>query len=158
MRTGRRRSLLSQRKKRSNIRGGDITPIRLRPWLRRQHGLWGFSRITRHESRNTAFLLSCPLLSVFDYKLLRTSALEGVRMCTGLRTVNRSGGPHDERRLLGNPANVRRIPVPGKIREAHSVLRGSRLPPGLFRCGDYKRNPCRERGTFQVALTGSYSG
>ena len=44
---------------------------------RQQHGFQGFSRITNHETRNTAFMLSCPLFPVFDGKLLRTSAERG---------------------------------------------------------------------------------
>ena len=33
---------------------------------------------TKHESRNTAFMLSCPLFPFFDGKLLRTSAERGI--------------------------------------------------------------------------------
>ena len=43
--------------------------------------------------------------------------------------------------------------LPGARRQPRS-----RLPPGSLRCGQLQRNPCRERRTFYVALTGSYSG
>ena len=101
-----------------------------------------YVRVTKHETRNTAFLLSCPLLPIFDCKLLRTSAY-GVGVCaTVLAPSTVLGGPHDERRSLGNPAKVRRIPFLPEKCAKRSVRRSSRRPPGWFRCGQRQMNPC----------------
>ena len=51
-------------------------------------------------------------------------------------------GSHDERRSLGNPAKVRRIPgLTGKCTK-RSVRRSLSRPPDSFRVGERQTNPC----------------
>ena len=150
--------------------GSRITNHETRLFL--ESRLFGFSRVTKHgfpvrsnrrcgargATPGTAGRGVEPLLNqcfpalCFQFFAANCCAqvqMRGTGKCTGLSTVNLLGGPCDERRSLGNPCRSARNPVcPRKMREAQPSP-----PSGPFALAPTKMNPCRERGTFCIALT-----
>ena len=88
-----------------------------------------FLRNTNHETRNTAFMLSCPLLPVVDCQTVAHKCRTGVGVYRCQRTVNRSRWASRRAPFAGNPGKARRIPfLPGKCAK-RSVCCGSCFPP-----------------------------
>ena len=130
-----------------------------------------FSRITKHESRNTAFMAARSLLSCALWRngcaamawlwsgcgacgaavarLWRWSGMGGrgaawAAYCPRASVLAPSavlGRPHDEPRSLGNPTKVRRIPFPPG-KCAKRIVPQFPSPCGSPHCRERQMNPC----------------
>ena len=101
-----------------------------------KHGFYAF-----HETRDTAFM-AARTVAPADKSLLLCPELPGIaRNCS-----------------------VKKCPAPVSVPRqpfwvgftTSPARRSSRRPLGSLRCGQHRMNPCRERGTFDIAMTHFY--